>query len=196
LHVTRTASYLSAWYLSDSPPSERSSSSTPPFSSVLWPHDRSPPLLFMTSIASMSSDTSLYGIRAPKNKHKAISSSTTLAFTSTISSLLSQDSSSRTTSGRPRPSSNKPDIFKTHNKNTKKRALRDLEVDDASSQKHSTHLEADDPSILHRSKRKMEEKARLYSAMKRGDYVAKEGEPEQLIDFDRKWAENQSKNPV
>ena len=39
----------------------------------------------------------------------------------------------------------------------------------------------------------MEEKARLYAAMKRGDYVASENEPEALIDFDRKWAENEAR---
>jgi hypothetical protein len=49
-----------------------------------------------------------------------------------------------------------------------------------------------DSEVLHRSKRKMEEKARLYAAMKRGDYVPGEGEPEALIDFDRKWAENEA----
>ena len=36
----------------------------------------------------------------------------------------------------------------------------------------------------------MEEKARLYTAMKRGDYVRTDGRDERgLIDFDRKWAE-------
>lgn len=39
----------------------------------------------------------------------------------------------------------------------------------------------------------MEEKARIYAAMKRGDYVAGDNEPEQLIDFDRKWAENEAR---
>lgn len=39
----------------------------------------------------------------------------------------------------------------------------------------------------------MEEKSRLYAAMKRGDYVAKEGEPDSMIDFDRKWAENEAR---
>jgi hypothetical protein len=54
-------------------------------------------------------------------------------------------------------------------------------------------LDAIDPASLHRSKRKMEEKARIYAAMKRGDYVVGENEPEQLIDFDRKWAENEAR---
>lgn len=37
----------------------------------------------------------------------------------------------------------------------------------------------------------MEEKARLYAAMKRGDYVPKENEAAPLVDFDRKWAEGE-----
>lgn len=37
----------------------------------------------------------------------------------------------------------------------------------------------------------MEEKARLYAAMKRGDYVPAAGENAPLVDFDRKWAESQ-----
>lgn len=42
----------------------------------------------------------------------------------------------------------------------------------------------------------MEEKARLYAAMKRGDYVPATGEKEEcggLIDFDRKWAETKAR---
>ena len=51
----------------------------------------------------------------------------------------------------------------------------------------------ENPDVLHRSKRKMEEKARLYAAMKRGDYVGSAGAPESLIDFDRKWAEGKAR---
>jgi hypothetical protein len=47
-----------------------------------------------------------------------------------------------------------------------------------------------DEATLHRSKRKLEQKARLYAAMKRGDVVPRENEPESLIEWDRKWAEN------
>ena len=43
----------------------------------------------------------------------------------------------------------------------------------------------------------MEEKARLYAAMKRGDYVAPGGEDARdernLVDFDRKWAESEAR---
>lgn len=42
---------------------------------------------------------------------------------------------------------------------------------------------------LARSRRKMEDKARIYAAMKRGDYVPKDNETAPLVDFDRKWAE-------
>lgn len=47
-----------------------------------------------------------------------------------------------------------------------------------------------DSEILYRSKRKMEQKARLYAEMKKRDYVADEDDPEALVDFDRKWAES------
>lgn len=142
----------------------------------------------------MPPDSGLYGIRKPKITKKEISSSTTLAFASQLSSLISPSTPSlKTTSGRTRPSS-KPNLFTAHNKNTKKRALRDLEgSQDAGSQTGRQDVGGVDPDILHRSKRQMEEKARIYSAMKRGDYVAGEGEPEALVDFDRKWAENEAK---
>lgn len=51
---------------------------------------------------------------------------------------------------------------------------------------HNTEAEKQD---FARARRKMEQKARLYAAMKRGDYVAKENEAAPLVDFDRKWAE-------
>lgn len=144
-----------------------------------------------------SKDSHLYGIRNPKSKKThEISSSTTLSFTSTLSSLLSTSNKTPSTTGRSRPSTNKSDIFTSHNKNTKKRALKDISSDldgISTSQIHSKTSEDVDDSILHRSKRKMEEKARLYAAMKRGDYVPREGERGEkdggLIDFDRKWAE-------
>ncbi|CAG8960349.1 hypothetical protein HYFRA_00012423 [Hymenoscyphus fraxineus] len=139
----------------------------------------------------MSSDTPLYGIRKPKSQPKHLSSSTSLAFTSTLSSLLT--TSSRPTQGRPRPSKTpKDDIFSTHNKNTKKRALADLEADDDEAT-HSRGRKREDlgevnDSLLRLSKRKLEKKARLYREMRRGEYVVQEGEPgEDLVDFDRKW---------
>lgn len=138
----------------------------------------------------MSSDSGLYGIRKPKNTHKEISSSSSLAFTSTLSSLLSNPSNAQQP-GRPRRPKSKPDIFSSHNINTKKRAARDLEDEDSHEQTHKTDIGGVDDSVLHRSKRKMEEKAKQYRAMKKGDHVAGEKDSESLIDFDQKWADRE-----
>ena len=142
-----------------------------------------------------SYDASLYGIPRPtkKSSGKEISSSGSLAFTSQLSSLISTGNvqSSRSSSGRSR--SKKEDIFSTHNKGSKKRALKDLEPDASSfEQKHTTNGEALDAAIWHRNKRKMEDKARLYAAMKRGDLEDEEGK--HMVDFDKKWAESGTAN--
>jgi hypothetical protein len=142
------------------------------------------------SNAKMSWDASLYGSRKPKNTPKEISSSTSLAFTSSLSSLLANSSKSQRP-GRPRPSKDKEDIFKSHNRNTKKRAAKDLEDDGHTQQVHKKDIGAVDESVLHRSKRKMEEKAKKYSAMKRGEILEGGNEGDQLIDFDTKWAEDE-----
>ncbi len=61
---------------------------------------------------------------------------------------------------------------------------------------HAQSSEAVDSATFKRAKRKMEEKARLYASMKRGDYVPPTDgrtnkEENALVDFDRKWAEEQ-----
>ncbi|THW90195.1 hypothetical protein D6D18_06792 [Aureobasidium pullulans] len=142
-------------------------------------------------------DAPLYGAPKPAKKQKSsreINSSNTLAFTSQLESLINSgtNTSSRSTTTSSRPRAKKEDIFASHNRNVKKRAARDLEDDSpAFDQKHSTSSEALDSSAWHRSKRKMEEKARLYAAMKRGD-VGDENDTH-LVDFDRKWADQQNK---
>ncbi|KAI4220675.1 MAG: hypothetical protein L6R36_007450 [Xanthoria steineri] len=158
----------------------------------------------------MSSSQPLYGVPRPNAGLKPAKempvSSTSLAFTSQLSSLLAQSSSSHpstTATARSRPSkTSKEDIFKTHNKNTKKRALADVSSSsDGRTQYRDNDGSALDSGDLHRSKRKMEEKARLYAAMKRGDYVPPTGrggnssssrnlEEHSLVDFDRKWADS------
>ncbi|OQV03772.1 hypothetical protein CLAIMM_08773 [Cladophialophora immunda] len=138
----------------------------------------------------------LYGIKqASKTKAKEISSSTALAFSTNLASLISSSSSAKTkhTSGRSRPSKDKSDIFTTHNKNVKKRSAADLED---GQQRHKTRddIGSVDDAELHRSKRKMQDKVRLYNAMKRGEYIGKEDYDNRgLVDFDRKWAEDQAK---
>ncbi|KAI2478126.1 hypothetical protein Ptr902_10321 [Pyrenophora tritici-repentis] len=141
-----------------------------------------------------SKDAHLYGAR-PKGRAKAkeISSSSSLAFSSTLSNLIKNSSaeSSKPAAGRARPQ--KEDIFKTHNKNVKKRALKDLEDTDFT-QKHRgrTAEEKDEDEVAwKRTKRRMEEKARLYDALKRGD--VEDLDDKYGVDFDRKWAEKQEK---
>ncbi|KAL8899034.1 MAG: hypothetical protein Q9192_001780 [Flavoplaca navasiana] len=155
----------------------------------------------------MSSNTPLYGAPRPsaglnRTKDPPISS-TSAAFTSQLSSLLAQTSTSHAskTAARARPSKpSKEDIFRTHNKNTKKRALADISTDGNTRQSGEGGA-AMDAADLHRSKRKMEEKARLYAAMKRGDYVppttgrgeaGRNLEETAMVDFDRKWADSQA----
>ncbi|MCJ1228508.1 hypothetical protein MMC12_005169 [Toensbergia leucococca] len=119
-----------------------------------------------------------------------------MAFTSHLSSLLAQSSStSKPSTGRQRPSKLKSDIFTAHNRNAKKRAAADIS-DDSLTQIHQKDIGTVDSTTLHRSKRKLEEKARLYAAMKRGDYIAPAGQENNseraLVDFDRKWAEDEA----
>lgn len=57
----------------------------------------------------------------------------------------------------------------------------------ALAQTHTTHGEALDAEVWKRSRRRMQEKARLYAAMKRGDVEDEEGRF--AVDFDRMWAE-------
>ncbi|KAF2748048.1 hypothetical protein M011DRAFT_383932, partial [Sporormia fimetaria CBS 119925] len=143
-----------------------------------------------------SKDAHLYGQRpASRTKTKAISSTSTLAFSSTLSSLIK----TATTSADPkkpapgRSREKKEDIFSTHNKNVKKRALKDLEDSDFTQMHRGRTVEEkdEDEATWRRAKRRMEEKARLYDALKRGD--VEDLDDKYGVDFDRKWAEAQEK---
>ncbi|EEA27271.1 hypothetical protein EYB25_001723 [Talaromyces marneffei] len=191
-----------------------------------------------------SKDTSLYGIQRPKHgsSQKDITSSSTLAFTSQLSSLISKDvASTRSSStsnptkdsdykfarGRARPSkSSKPDLFAVHNKGTLKRAAKDEaagEEYDAFSTRTSKQIHQNSDTIgtvdaftLQRSKRRMEEKADLYKNLRKGHHLAdgsssdeaeggdgdaymsrlRRKERNALVDFDRKWAEDEEKQAL
>ncbi|GAP87024.1 hypothetical protein SAMD00023353_2501290 [Rosellinia necatrix] len=153
----------------------------------------------------MPQDPNLYGQRPAKKQKREISLSNSLSFTSQLSSLISSptvtpSSSSggvASSSGRPRPSKTKDDIFSSIKASRKpgqsSRRENDRTTNPESSNSkiklkhvHNTEEEKQD---FARARRKMEEKARLYAAMKRGDYIAKENEAAPLVDFDRKWAE-------
>ncbi|KAJ9236249.1 hypothetical protein DTO207G8_3261 [Paecilomyces variotii] len=171
--------------------------------------------------------SSLYGIPRPRNaaSKKDLTSSSTLAFTTQLSSLIAQGgtstpkSESKTSSGRVRSSkSSKSDIFSVHNKGAQKRAAADLEDDDDSSaftrQKHqrAEDIGQVDAATLQRSKRRMEEKVRVYEELKSGAHLAEASSSDEedmtaddhaarmrrreknaLVDFDRKWAEEERK---
>jgi hypothetical protein len=134
-------------------------------------------------------DAFLYGIPRPKKrKAQEISASNSLAFSSNLSALISSSAAApRTSTARPR--TKKDDIFTVHNKNAKQRALKDLDDSDFI-QKHSTSSDAVDHETWNRARRKLEDKARLYAALKRGEI--EDADEKYGVDFDRKWAENQA----
>lgn len=140
-----------------------------------------------------SKDSSLYGLKRHKlSSDKEIASSNSLAFSSQLSSLIgssSKPATSRSTSNtslKPR----KDDIFTSHNR--AKKLKREHKPSGAFEQVHTTNGESLDNDAWNRSKRKMEEKARLYAAMKRGD--VDDADERYAVDFDKKWAEREGED--
>ncbi|KAI6246488.1 hypothetical protein HI914_05804 [Erysiphe necator] len=135
----------------------------------------------------MTSNTNLYGIPKPKKASKEISSSNFLAFTSTLTPLIS--SARGTSSGRPRPSKKGSSIFKDNKKIPKFNSHENGSHCFSSKTKGEKRQKIEvDEAILHRSKRKMEAKAKIYAQMKRGEVLEN---VETLVDFDQKWAEQE-----
>ncbi|KAJ1327971.1 coiled-coil domain-containing protein 174 [Microdochium nivale] len=143
----------------------------------------------------MPQDPDLYGKRAAKKQKREAPLSSSLAFASQMSSLLSGSTAS--SAGRPRPSKAKDGLFNVKVKR-KEAAGRAENYDKATPEririKDTVGTEEEKQDFM-RTKRKMEEKARLYAAMKRGDYIPAENEAAPLIDFDRKWAEKHDEKP-
>ena len=136
----------------------------------------------------MPQDPNLYGQRPVKRQKKDNSLSSSLDFTAQLTSLMSSANGQPSSSGRPRPGKERKDsIFKSSSKPRKMETTysggKPLSLKEIAGTSEETEE-------LSRARRKMEDKARLYAAMKRGDYVAKDNEAEPLIDFDKKWAEN------
>ncbi|KAI1777100.1 hypothetical protein F4818DRAFT_409147 [Hypoxylon cercidicola] len=147
----------------------------------------------------MPQDPNLYGQRPAKRLKKEIPLSSSLDFASQLTSLLSNPTSTSSTAasataGRPRPSKTKDDIFNVKAKRKAGSTTTAAAADDTSRKDGKIQLKEprgteEEKQDLARARRKMEEKARLYAAMKRGDYIAKDGDAAPLVDFDRKWAE-------
>lgn len=135
----------------------------------------------------MPQDPNLYGHRPSKKQKRDTNLSTSLDFTAQLTSLMSNTGSSKPSAGRSRPSREpKDDIFRG-TKQPKRQGKQDTDSKLVLKEVTGTEDEAQERA---RAKRNMENKARLYAAMKRGDYVPKENEAEPLVDFDRKWAED------
>ncbi|OTB09559.1 hypothetical protein M426DRAFT_316113 [Hypoxylon sp. CI-4A] len=165
----------------------------------------------------MPQDPNLYGQRPAKRQKKEIPLASSLDFASQLTSLLSTSGSEGPSSsaaaaaatpsvsyGRARPSKLKDDIFHVKAKRKPGSSGSPANGDDDAPNKSRKSKDGRDGAKLQlkevrgteeekqdfaRARRRMEEKARLYAAMKRGDYIAKEGETAPLVDFDRKWAE-------
>ncbi|KAH8598772.1 hypothetical protein B0O99DRAFT_650067 [Bisporella sp. PMI_857] len=134
--------------------------------------------------------TGLYGEqRKPKNKPLSLPASTSLAFSSTLTSLLSTPPPA-TTGGRARPSKTKTDIFSKKNRGAKERAEKDMQAlgKTGKGEGYERGVGALEGEEWERSRMIMERKSKRYKAMKRGD---EEGEGEGLVDFNRKWAQGE-----
>lgn len=114
-----------------------------------------------------------------------------LAFSAELSSLISNKPASSATTARARPSKSKPDIFAGVKAKRKAEKQQDRDRDEGKLVLKDVRGTEEEKKEAETARRKMEEKARLYAAMKRGDYMHKEGEAAPLVDFDRKWAETQ-----
>ncbi|KAF6832590.1 hypothetical protein CMUS01_06876 [Colletotrichum musicola] len=141
----------------------------------------------------MPRDQNLYGQPPPKRRKNNMALSSSLDFSIQLTSLMSNSLTATSAPVCPRPSHDKPDIFA----GTKCNPRNDTSQVASSSAGHSKlnlrkPLATEEASDMAHARRKMEEKARLYTAMKRGDYVAKDNEMAPLIDFDRKWAETEA----
>lgn len=137
----------------------------------------------------MPQDPNLYGQPPPKKRKNNTTLSGSLDFTAQLTSLIAKPSASSNTASatRPRPSRTKDDIFRPSK--SKARAEGSKARDTGNKLVLKDAPDEEEAAAHSRARRKMEAKARLYAAMKRGDYVPKENETAPLVDFDRKWAE-------
>ncbi|KAG8405673.1 hypothetical protein J3459_021582 [Metarhizium acridum] len=120
----------------------------------------------------MPQDPNLYGQRPAKKQKKNTALSSSLDFTAQLTSLMSNSTSAASTSGRTRPSKEpKDDIFRSS-----KPKQQSSRKDDGKLVLKEVAGTEEETRNLARARRKMEDKARLYAAMKRGDYVPKENE--------------------
>lgn len=130
-------------------------------------------------------DAPLYGAPRPKKTTVNKPNHATSSFGAAMSAMLANKKHDEKpkTSSKPK---NKDDIFRSSNKGAQKRAAADMLGLKPANGAASSAL---DEETWRRTKRKMDEKARIYGALKRGDI---EDEAEKYgVDFDKKWADQQ-----
>lgn len=138
----------------------------------------------------MPQDPDLYGQRPPKKQKRDGGSAGSLDFTAQMTALISNHPTSSSAAPRSRRrGEQKETVFRPSGKGTRKHHDEPRANSGRGLRLKEGQATQEEVAELERSRRKMEEKARIYSALKRGDYVPKENEPTPLVDFDRKWAE-------
>lgn len=144
-------------------------------------------LAFSAELSSLISTSKSSSNSNKKNK--------TLDPLAELAAASTTPSSAAAAAARPRPSKSKTDIFAGVRSATKRKSNNNNDEAEraggggAKLVLKEVHGTEDEKNELAAARRKMEEKARLYAAMKRGDYVPREGESAPLVDFDKKWAE-------
>ncbi|KAL5606301.1 hypothetical protein BROUX41_002716 [Berkeleyomyces rouxiae] len=134
----------------------------------------------------MPQDPNLYGVRPKKKQRTALSSSSALDFTTQLTSAIAE-SAENAEPARPRRSKIFGGLLKKPPQPEKDPERAKLKLKEIL----QTREEA---KMLEKSRQRLEEKAKIYDAMKRGDYVRQGKAEESLVDFDRKWAEEQEEN--
>ncbi|EGS19891.1 uncharacterized protein CTHT_0043830 [Thermochaetoides thermophila DSM 1495] len=144
----------------------------------------------------MPQDPYLYGQPRKKQKRE-LEVSSSLAFTAQLNSLLAASSAASDTNSTARARSSRSQSSDLAGIKVKRKDGDSKAKDESSAEgKKSNKLNlksppgSSEPTEAEREliQRKLESKARLYAAMQRGDYIGKEIG---LVDFDRKWAEQQ-----
>lgn len=143
----------------------------------------------------MPQDPNLYGQRPIKRQKQDGGSHNSLDFTAQMTALISDGTSSSTAPRKRRRVERKETAFNPSAKGAGKRDDKKSESECRLRLKQGKATQ-EELAELERSRARMEEKARVYSALKRGDYVPMDDVPAPLVDFDRKWAEANDGNVV
>lgn len=136
----------------------------------------------------MSQNLDLYGQRPYKRQKRDGGSLNSLDFTAQMTALISDGTSSSVAPRNRRRVEQKKTVFCPSAKNARKRDEKRGQLDRGLRLKEGKATQ-EELAELERSRARMEEKARMYSALQKGDCVLKDDEPAPLVDFDRKWVE-------